>query len=156
MLNLKYVKGSRRKELSQFAWREQGEYMLGVLTEIRKGNSQIQVRSNTAWANFTGQCALNILCILRKRHDKWKLWKRTYSHHNSNELSRLNMKVSYTTNTVREPSILPTFWGIEDVAWSAQRIPTAVYLGFLDRSRYFLEIAPHITRLCTPFQTHLH
>jgi hypothetical protein len=26
---------------------------------------------------------------------------------------------------------------IEDVAWSAQRIPTAVNLGFLDRSRYF-------------------
>jgi hypothetical protein len=26
---------------------------------------------------------------------------------------------------------------IEGVAWSAQRIPTAVILGFLDRSRYF-------------------
>jgi hypothetical protein len=26
---------------------------------------------------------------------------------------------------------------IEDIAWSAQRIPTAVNFGFLDRSRYF-------------------
>jgi hypothetical protein len=31
---------------------------------------------------------------------------------------------------------------IEGVTWSAQRIPTAVNLGFLDRSRYFLEIVP--------------
>jgi hypothetical protein len=30
-------------------------------------------------------------------------------------------------------------------AWSAQRIPTAVYLGFLDRRLYFLEIAPQLS-----------
>jgi hypothetical protein len=29
------------------------------------------------------------------------------------------------------------FLGIEGVAWSAQRIPMVVNLGFLDRSRYF-------------------
>jgi hypothetical protein len=29
--------------------------------------------------------------------------------------------------------------------WSAQRIPTAVNLGFLDRSRYFLETAPQLS-----------
>jgi hypothetical protein len=34
---------------------------------------------------------------------------------------------------------------IEGVAWSAQRIPTAVNLSFLDRSRYFLEIAPQLS-----------
>jgi hypothetical protein len=34
---------------------------------------------------------------------------------------------------------------IEDVAWSAQRIPTAVNLGFLDRSRYFLEIVSQLS-----------
>jgi hypothetical protein len=32
---------------------------------------------------------------------------------------------------------------VEGVTWSAQRIPTAVHLGFLDRSRYFfIQIAP--------------
>jgi hypothetical protein len=34
---------------------------------------------------------------------------------------------------------------IEGVTWSAQQIPTAVNLGFLDRSRYFLEIAPQLS-----------
>jgi hypothetical protein len=29
--------------------------------------------------------------------------------------------------------------------WSAQRIPTSVKLGFLDRSPYFLEIAPQLS-----------
>jgi hypothetical protein len=34
---------------------------------------------------------------------------------------------------------------IEGVAWSAQRIPTAVSLGFLDRSRYFsIQVAPQL------------
>jgi hypothetical protein len=33
--------------------------------------------------------------------------------------------------------LVPTFAGREGVAWSAQRIPTAVNLGFLDQSRYF-------------------
>jgi hypothetical protein len=35
---------------------------------------------------------------------------------------------------------------IEGVAWSAQRIPTAVNFGFLDRSRYFsIQVAPQIS-----------
>jgi hypothetical protein len=35
---------------------------------------------------------------------------------------------------------------VEGVAWSAQRIPTAVNLGFLDRIRYFfIEVAPQLS-----------
>jgi hypothetical protein len=35
---------------------------------------------------------------------------------------------------------------VEGVAWSAQRIPTAVNLGFLDRSRYFfIQVAPQLS-----------
>jgi hypothetical protein len=34
---------------------------------------------------------------------------------------------------------------IEGIAWSAQRILTAANLGFLDRSRHFLEIAPQLS-----------
>jgi hypothetical protein len=35
---------------------------------------------------------------------------------------------------------------IEGVAWSARRIPTAVNLGFLDRSRYFsIQAAPELS-----------
>jgi hypothetical protein len=35
---------------------------------------------------------------------------------------------------------------IEGVAWSAQRIPTAVNLGFLDRSNYFsIQVAPQLS-----------
>jgi hypothetical protein len=34
---------------------------------------------------------------------------------------------------------------VEGVAWSAKRIPTAVNLGFLDRSRYFfIQVAPQL------------
>jgi hypothetical protein len=39
---------------------------------------------------------------------------------------------------------VPTF-AVEGVTWSAQRIPTAVNLGFLDRSRYFFfQVAPQL------------
>jgi hypothetical protein len=35
---------------------------------------------------------------------------------------------------------------VEDVAWSEQRIPTAVNLSFLDRSRYFfIPVAPQLS-----------
>jgi hypothetical protein len=34
---------------------------------------------------------------------------------------------------------------VEGVAWSAQRIPTAVNLGFLDRSRFFIQVAPQLS-----------
>jgi hypothetical protein len=37
------------------------------------------------------------------------------------------------------------FLRLEGVAWSAQRIPTAVNPGFLDRSRYFfIQVAPQL------------
>jgi hypothetical protein len=37
---------------------------------------------------------------------------------------------------------------IEGVAWAAQRIPTAVNLGFLDRSRYFfIQVDSSIVRM---------
>jgi hypothetical protein len=45
----------------------------------------------------------------------------------------------WTIPTNRPPpqvKLVPTLQ-VEGVAWSAQRIPTAVNLGFLDRSRYF-------------------
>jgi hypothetical protein len=41
--------------------------------------------------------------------------------------------------------------------WSAQRFPTAVNFGFLDRSRYFsIQVTPHYPHEAewTPFQTH--
>jgi hypothetical protein len=35
---------------------------------------------------------------------------------------------------------------VEGVAWLAQRIPTAVNLDFLDRSRYFfIQVAPQLS-----------
>jgi hypothetical protein len=38
------------------------------------------------------------------------------------------------------------FLRVEGVAWSAQRIPTAVNLGFLDRSRYFfIQVASQLS-----------
>jgi hypothetical protein len=33
---------------------------------------------------------------------------------------------------------------IEGVTWSAQQIPTAVNLGVIEQSRYFLEISPQL------------
>jgi hypothetical protein len=37
------------------------------------------------------------------------------------------------------------FLRVEGVAWSVQRIPTAVNLGFIDRSRYFfIQVAPQL------------
>jgi hypothetical protein len=40
--------------------------------------------------------------------------------------------------------LVPTF-ADRVVAWSAQRIPTAVNIGFLDRSRYFsIQVAPQL------------
>jgi hypothetical protein len=38
--------------------------------------------------------------------------------------------------------LVPT---LADRGWSAQRIPMAVNFGFLDRSRYFLEISPQLS-----------
>jgi hypothetical protein len=42
--------------------------------------------------------------------------------------------------------ISANFWGVEGVAWSEQRIPTAVNLGFLDRSLYFfIQVAAQLS-----------
>jgi hypothetical protein len=42
--------------------------------------------------------------------------------------------------------LVPTFLRIEGVAWSAQRILTAVNFGSLDRSRYFsIQVAPQLS-----------
>jgi hypothetical protein len=41
---------------------------------------------------------------------------------------------------------MPTFAGREGVAWSAQRIPTTVNLGFLDWSPYFfIQVASQLS-----------
>jgi hypothetical protein len=53
-------------------------------------------------------------------------------------------------NSTERPStaceVSANFYGYRGVAWSARRIPTAVNLRFLDRSRYFLvEVAPHLS-----------
>jgi hypothetical protein len=54
-----------------------------------------------------------------------------------------------TIPTERPPlvgEVSDNFLRIKGVAWSAQRIPTAVNLGFLDRSRYlFLQVAPQLS-----------
>ena len=54
-----------------------------------------------------------------------------------------------TIPTERPPpvgEVSANFWGYRGVTWSAQRIPTAVNLCFLDRSRYFfIQAAPQLT-----------
>jgi hypothetical protein len=54
-----------------------------------------------------------------------------------------------TIPTERPPfvgEVSVNFLRIEGFAWSAQRIPTVVNLGFLDRSRYFfLEVAAQLS-----------
>jgi hypothetical protein len=54
-----------------------------------------------------------------------------------------------TIPTERPPlvgEVSANFLRVEGVAWSVQRIPTAVNLGFLDRSRYFfIQVAPHLS-----------
>jgi hypothetical protein len=54
-----------------------------------------------------------------------------------------------TIPTERSPlvgEVSANFWGVEGAASSAQWIPTAVNLGFLDRSRYiFIQVAPQLS-----------
>jgi hypothetical protein len=54
-----------------------------------------------------------------------------------------------TISTERPPlvgEVSANFLRIESVAWSAQRIPKAVKLGFPDRSRYFsIQVAPQLS-----------
>jgi hypothetical protein len=54
-----------------------------------------------------------------------------------------------TIPTERPPlvgEVIANFWWVEGVAWSEQRIPTAVKLSFLDRSRYFfIQVIPKLS-----------
>jgi hypothetical protein len=60
-------------------------------------------------------------------------------------LRGLSPQANYTDRaTAAVGEVVPTFV-VEGVTWSAQRIPTAVNLGFLDRSQYFFfQVAPQL------------
>jgi hypothetical protein len=71
---------------------------------------------------------------------------------NSQHTFKLN-SVALSASELCRPSdrrlstkLVPTFLRAEGVAWSAQPIPTAVNLGFLDWSRYFfIQVAPQLS-----------
>jgi hypothetical protein len=54
-----------------------------------------------------------------------------------------------TAPTERLPLVVEVganFWGVEGVAWSAQHIPTVLYLGFVDWNPiFFIQVAPRLT-----------
>jgi hypothetical protein len=55
-------------------------------------------------------------------------------------------QANYTERPPLVGEVRANFLRIEGVAWSAQRIPTAVNLGFVDRSRYFsIQVAPQLS-----------
>jgi hypothetical protein len=58
-----------------------------------------------------------------------------------------SLQANYTdraTAACRRSSCQPL--RVEGVAWSVQRIPTVVNLGFLDRSRcFFIQVAPRLS-----------
>jgi hypothetical protein len=56
-------------------------------------------------------------------------------------------QANYTDRaTAAVGEVIAKFLRIEGVAWSAQRIPTAVNFCFLDRSRYFpIQVAPQLS-----------
>jgi hypothetical protein len=56
---------------------------------------------------------------------------------NNNKLRGLSPQAHYTDRATAACQRSFKLLRIEGVAWSAQRIPTAVNLGFLDRSRTF-------------------
>jgi hypothetical protein len=61
--------------------------------------------------------------------------------------------VRLRTIPTERPPLVGELLRIEGVAWSAQRIPPVVSLGFLDWSRYyFFQVAPQVvlTRLSGP------
>jgi hypothetical protein len=60
------------------------------------------------------------------------------------KLRGLSPQANYTDRaTAAVGEVVPTFAGR---GWSTQRIPTAVNLGFLDRSRYFfIQVAPQLS-----------
>jgi hypothetical protein len=70
-----------------------------------------------------GESAVNIKCILR-----------CFLQHKELSSVALGPRANYTD---RATAASWRSLRIEGVAWSAQRIPKVVNLGFLDRSRYF-------------------
>jgi hypothetical protein len=64
---------------------------------------------------------------------------------NSLAFSSQGNYTDWTSDRRLSAKLVPTL-RIEGVAWSAQRIPTAVGLGFLDRSSYFsIQVAPQLS-----------
>ena len=62
-------------------------------------------------------------------------------NHHTKKLNPVALVRKRTIPTERPPpvgEVSANFCGYRGVTWSAQRIPTAVNLCFLDRSRYFL------------------
>jgi hypothetical protein len=60
-------------------------------------------------------------------------------------LCGLSPQANYTDRATAAVGEVVRLLRVEGVTWSAQRIPTAVNLGFLDRSRYFFfQIAPQL------------
>jgi hypothetical protein len=52
----------------------------------------------------------------------------------------------YRLMTAAADEVSANFCGLGSVAWSAQRVPTAVNLGILDQRRYFfIQVAPHLS-----------
>jgi hypothetical protein len=96
-------------------------------------------RSSLAW-NFLHSPVTLYLLRLRPplpRHPNIYIYK----------LRGLSLQANYNdraTTACRQSWCQPL--RVEGVAWSVQRIPTAVNLGFLDRSRYFfIQVAPHLS-----------
>jgi hypothetical protein len=71
-----------------------------------------------------------------------------YPEFSEKKLTKTKLRGFYSASELYRPSdrrlsakLIPTF-----CAWSAQRIPTAVNLGFLDRSRYFsIQVATQLS-----------
>jgi hypothetical protein len=60
-------------------------------------------------------------------------------------MTKPKMQLQTYTKLLRETTIFFLSF-VEDVAWSAQQISTAVNLGFLDQSRYFsIQVAPQLS-----------
>jgi hypothetical protein len=55
-------------------------------------------------------------------------------------------QANYTERPPLVDEVCANFLRLDGIAWSAQRIPTAVKLGFQDRSRYFsIQVAPQLS-----------
>jgi hypothetical protein len=102
-------------------------------------------RRRNAWIAFSNVILSFLLCRLvpgESEHSKLKLKKKRKT-----KLRGFGPRANYTGRATaacwRNECLLLR---IEGVAWSAQRFPTVVNLGFLDRSRYFfLPVAPQLS-----------